>query len=199
MANPKLPEFDENSPLRPARFGHIVLKSNHFDEMAKWYKGVLNAEALFELPGLCFLTYDDEHHRVLIFSDPEAIDRPKNTAGVAHFAYLFNNLTELMAAYERIRDEEKVTPTYCVNHGFQFSLYYNDPDGNEVELGCDNFETRAQIQEWFDKGLFAKNFYGYEFDPEDVWKMHKDGVPDAEIFDKTYQGPEPDLPISTGA
>ncbi len=33
MENPRLPEFDERSPLRPARFGHLVLRSGRFDEM----------------------------------------------------------------------------------------------------------------------------------------------------------------------
>ena len=58
MANPRLPEFDENSPLRPSRFGHIVLRTSRFKEMAPWYKTVLNAEPLFELPVGTFLTFD---------------------------------------------------------------------------------------------------------------------------------------------
>lgn len=192
MDNPKLPEFDESSPLRPARFGHIVLRTNRFPEMTRWYKTVLNAQPIFEVPRACFLTYDDEHHRVLIFRDPKATDRPETAAGVAHFAYLFNGLTDLMSAYARLRDEEGITPTSCVNHGFQFSLYYHDPDQNEVELGCDNFATRQEIQDWFDEGHFAKNFYGYEFDPEDVYAMHVSGVSDAEIYDRTYQARPPD-------
>lgn len=194
MVNPKLPEFDESSPLRPARFGHIVLRTNRFDEITRWYKTVLNAQPIFEIQGACFLTYDDEHHRVLIVRDPKATDRPETAAGVAHFAYLFNDLTDLMSAYARLRDEESITPTNCVNHGFQFSLYYHDPDQNEVELGCDNFATRQEIQDWFDEGHFAKNSYGYEFDPEDVYAMHRSGVPDAEIYDRTYQGRAPDRP-----
>lgn len=192
MANPVLPEFDDSAPLRPARFGHIVLRSNHFDEMTRWYKAVLNARPLFERTGACFLTYDDEHHRVLIFSDPNATDRPATAAGVAHFAYLFNNLTELMSTYERLRDEEKITPTYCVNHGFQFSLYYHDPDKNEVELGCDNFATRQEINDWFAEGHFATNFYGYNFDPEEVYEWHKNGVSDEQVFADTYKGDAPD-------
>ena len=34
LRNPRLPEFDEKSPLRPARFGHIVIRSPNFAEMA---------------------------------------------------------------------------------------------------------------------------------------------------------------------
>ena len=192
MANPVLPEFDENSPLRPARFGHIVLRSNHFKEMVRWYKTVLNAQPVFEVPGAAFLTYDDEHHRVLIFNDPGATDRPETAAGVAHWAYLFNGLTELFTAYARLR-EEGLTPTYCVNHGFQFSLYYHDPDKNEVELGCDNFATRQEINEWFAEGHFAKNFYGYDFDPAEVYEWHLAGTSDEKIFADTYKGEAPDL------
>ncbi len=200
VANPRLPEFDERSPLRPARFSHIVLRTRRFKQMAPWYKAVLNAEALFEIPTGAFLTYDDEHHRVLIIQPPgipepaeDEPPRPPALEGVAHWAYLFDSLTDLMTTYARLRDEHQIVPTYCVNHGFQFSLYYNDPDGNEVELGCDNFETREEMNDWFAEGHFAKNFYGYNFDPEAVYKWHTEGVPDAEIFERTYQGEHPDL------
>lgn len=192
MENPRLPEFDESSPLRPARFGHIVLRTARFAQMAPWYKKLLNAEPMFETSFLCFLTFDDEHHRVLIATDPNAKDRDPKACGVAHFAYLFDTLTDLMTSYARLR-EDGIKPTYCVNHGFQSSLYYHDPDGNEVELGVDNFATRQEINDWFEEGHFAKNFYGYDFDPEQVYQWHREGVPDAEIFARTYTGPAPDL------
>jgi catechol 2,3-dioxygenase-like lactoylglutathione lyase family enzyme len=192
MDNPRLPEFDENSPLRPARFGHIVLRTARFQEMAPWYKTVLNAEPLFETPFATFLTFYSEHHGLIVAHDPNAIERDSRAAGVAHFAYLFDSLGDLMTTYGRLR-EEGITPTYCVNHGFQFSLYYHDPDRNEVELGCDNFATRDEINAWFEEGHFAKNVYGYEFDPELVYKWHREGVPDAKIFADTYGGEEPDL------
>ena len=192
MDNPRLPEFDENSPIRPSRFGHIVLRTAQFDAMAPWYKTVLKAEPLFETPFATFLTFDDEHHRVLIASDPNATPRDTSAAGVAHFAYLYDSLAKLMTTYGRLRDEG-ITPTYCVNHGFQFSLYYHDPDKNEVELGCDNFQTRQQMNDWFAEGHFAKNVYGYDFDPEEIYKWHQEGVPDEKIFESTYGGEAPDL------
>ena len=192
MANPRLPEFDENSPLRPARFSHIVLKTSRFKEMAHWYKTVLNAEPLFEIPLGAFLTFDDEHHRVLIIQDPSCTPREPTAEGVAHWAYLYDSLSDLMTTYGRLK-AEGITPTYCVNHGFQFSLYYHDPDRNEVELGCDCFETREELNQWFSNGLFAKNFYGYNFDPDYAYQRHRDGVPDARVFEETYRGEAPDL------
>ena len=67
-------------------------------------------------------------------------------------------------------------------------------DGFDLVLdGCDNFATRQEMNDWFDEGHFAKNVYGYDFDPEDVYKWHAAGVPDAEIFERTYGGEAPDL------
>lgn len=193
MENPRLPEFDESSPLRPARFGHIVLRTRQFDVMASWYKTVLNAEPLFETPFASFLTFDDEHHRLLVAQDANATPRDTSAVGVAHWAYLFDSLGDLMTTYGRLK-EEGITPSYCVNHGFQFSLYYHDPDKNEVELGCDNFATRKQLNDWFAEGHFAKNVYGHEFDPDEVYKWHCEGVSDAQIFERTYdQDERPDL------
>jgi len=195
MDNPRLPEFDASSPLRPSRFGHIVLRTTRFQEMAAWYKTVLNAEPLFELPIATFLTFDDEHHRVLIIQDPRTKTRgegDEHLEGVAHWAYLFDSLTDLFTTYARLRSQG-ITPSLCVNHGFQFSLYYRDPDNNEVELGCDNFKTREEMNTWFSNGQFAKNFYGYDFDPEQAYARHREGISDETIFAETYKGQAPDL------
>ena len=49
------------------------------------------------------------------------------------------------------------------------------------------------MNDWFDEGHFAKNVYGYDFDPEEIYSWHREGVPDAEIFARTYGGEAPDL------
>ncbi len=185
VANPKLPEFDASSPLRPARFSHIVLRSARYREMVDWYKTFLNAEPLFENDRVCFLTYDDEHHRLLVANDPGATPRPADAEGVGHWAYLFNDLDELMTAYTRLEGEGFV-PKYAVNHGFQVSIYYRDPDNNEVELGCDVFETRQEMNDWFAKGYFRDNFFGHTFEPKDVLAWMQEGQSAAAIFERTY-------------
>ncbi len=185
VENPRLPEFGEDAPLRPARFSHIVLRSARYTEMVDWYKTFLNARPLFENGRVCFLTYDDEHHRLLVGHDPDATPRPATAEGVGHWAYLFNDLGELMTSYERLKGEGFV-PKYAVNHGFQVSIYYRDPDDNEVELGCDVFDSRDEMNAWFEKGYFRDNFFGHVFDPDEVLKWHHEGVPAAEIFERTY-------------
>jgi catechol-2,3-dioxygenase len=186
IPNPRLPVFDERSPLRPARFGHIVLKTARHDQMNAWYKTFLNTEAMFEGPIGSFLTYDDEHHRVFLLNDPGATPRDPRASGLAHFAYLFDSLTDLLCSYERLRDLG-IAPAYCVNHGFQLSFYFADPDGNEVELGCDCFPTRDAIDEWFATGAFTEDQFGSVVEPEALLEMTRSGMTDAEVLRVSYR------------
>jgi catechol-2,3-dioxygenase len=39
-----------------------------------------------------------------------------------------------------------ITPHFTVDHGMTTSFYYVDPDGNSVELQCDNMNCIVQIQ-----------------------------------------------------
>ena len=78
-------------------------------------------------------------------------------------------------------------PAYCVNHGFMTSFYYLDPDGNEVELGVDNFPDNDATNQWFSTGAFDENFFGYFCDPDFMLNRHFDGIADAIVFEETYK------------
>ncbi len=180
MATAHLPE---PSPphLRPSRFSHLVLKTAQFDAMKSWYKTVLSAKPMFENGIVCFLTYDEEHHRLMIGHDPSATPRDARASGVVHFAYAVETLEDLVNAYLRLKDEG-ILPHNCINHGFTTSLYFLDPDGNEVELQVDNYKTRDAMDAWFATGAFDRNFAGHAFDPEYMVERHRAGVPEDEIL-----------------
>lgn len=185
MATARLPE-PAPPHLRPSRFSHLVIQSPRFEEMVAWYKTVLGAEPMFENQVVSFLSYDEEHHRVMIGSNPSLKPRDPQAAGVVHFAYAVETLDDLVNSYLRLKGEG-IVPHSCVNHGFTTSLYYHDPDGNEVELAVDNFDTREAMNEWFATGAFDRNFFGVPFDPEYVVKRQREGASDREIFEETYQ------------
>ncbi len=171
----------EPAHLRPSRFSHLVLKTPQFDKMTRWYKTVLAAKPMFENGVLCFLSYDEEHHRVMIGNDPSATPRDTKAAGVVHFAYAVETLEDLVAAYLRLKDVG-IVPDHCINHGFTTSLYYFDPDGNEVELQVDNQKTREEMDAWFATGAFDRNFVGFSFDPERMVALHREGIPEDQIL-----------------
>jgi catechol-2,3-dioxygenase len=186
MATARLPE-PAPPHLRPSRFSHLVLKTARFDAMTAWYKTVLSARPMFENEAVCFLTYDEEHHRVMIGRDPNATPRDPRAAGVVHFAYAVETLADLVNAYERL-EAQGIVPHHCINHGFTTSLYYLDPDGNEVELQVDNYKDRDAMNAWFATGAFDGNFVGVRFDPERMVELHRQGVAEDRILQKELYG-----------
>lgn len=166
---------------RPSRFSHLVLQTSRFREMTDWYKTFLNAKPMLENDVVCFLSYDEEHHRVMIGNNPDCTPRDPKAGGVVHFAYAVETLEDLVNTYLRLEDAG-IVPARCLNHGFTTSLYYLDPDGNEVEYQVDNFRTREEMDAWFATGAFDRNFVGFSFDPEYMVERHRAGVPQDQIL-----------------
>jgi len=182
MAIAHLPE-PEPPHRRPSRFSHLVLQTPQFEEMTAWYKTVLSAKPMFENAVVCFLTYDEEHHRVMIGRNPNSTPRDPKAAGVVHFAYAVETLEDLVNAYLRL-EAAGIVPHNCINHGFTTSLYYHDPDGNEVELAVDNYKSREAMDAWFATGAFDRDFVGRPFDPDYMVERFRAGVPEDEILQK---------------
>ena len=194
MQVPGLPETEPAS-VRPSRFSHIVLQTSNFEPMANWYKNVLRAKPILEIPGMgSFLTYDDEHHRVLIIYRPGLKPQGKKTVGVVHWAYAFATLEQLVNGYERLKGDG-IKPRECIHHGFTLSYYYDDPDGNDVELAVDVFESRSDLDAWLKSGKLAQSPIGCFVDPEDILGRKRRGDADKDIFKATGQG-EPINPMA---
>ena len=165
----------------PIRFAHVVFRTARFDEMRRWYETVLGAQVVMGNPMIAFLTYDDEHHRIALLHVPGAPDRSPDAAGVEHVAYTYASLADLVATYERLK-AAGIAPYWTINHGPTTSMYYRDPDGNQVELQVDNFPTAAELDAWFRSGAFAKNPIGVEYDPDELVRKVHAGVPHAELI-----------------
>ena len=138
----------ETQPVSPAKFAHFVLRTGQFDKMAEWYKTLLNARIVFRDERLCFLSYDDEHHRLALIHIPGLAPRDPESAGTDHVAYSYRDLGELLATYKRLK-AAGILPHWPINHGVTTSMYYRDPDNNRVELQIDNFATAGRAGRLF--------------------------------------------------
>ena len=124
---------EEEAMASPVKLSHIVLQTNRIAAMREWYLAVLGGEVVHENPHLCFLAYDDEHHRIALLNFGPLAKKGEADVGLHHFAFTFASLGELLGSYERLKGQD-IAPHWCVNHGPTTSLYYRDPDGNGVEL-----------------------------------------------------------------
>lgn len=160
--------------IPPARLAHFVLRTSRFQEMIDWYKTVLGAEAAFQNEILAFLSYDDEHHRVAFLNMPDLAEQQEGVAGFHHAAFTYSSLSDLMATYKRLRDVG-IKPIFPINHGPTTSMYYQDPDGNQIELQVDNYDQIEDATAFFYSPAFAENPIGVEFDPEDLLRRVEAG------------------------
>src|SRR5262252_8870893 len=167
--------------ISPAKFAHFVLRTGQFDKMAEWYQTVLGARIVFHDERLCFLSYDDEHHRLALINIPGLPVRNPDAVGTDHVAYSYNNLGELLSTYRRLRTHG-ILPHWPINHGVTTSMYYRDPDDNRVELQIDNFPTTEELQGYFQSAAFAANPVGVTYDPEQLVRDYEAGVPIADLL-----------------
>jgi len=172
---------EANDTVSPAKFAHLVLYTKKYQEMVDWYCAFLGAQVTGATMGLAFLTYDDEHHRVAIIEKPDYKDLEPNTVGLAHFAFCYASLGDLIAHYETMK-ARGVMPVRTINHGPTTSLYYRDPDGNAVESQVDNFPTIEALNAWFAKGKFDENPIGVHFDFEELTARYRAGEPEADLL-----------------
>ena len=168
-------------PVSPAKFAHFVLRTGQVDNMAEWYRTVLAARIVFRDERLCFLSYDDEHHRLALIQVPGLEPRDPNGTGTDHVAYSYRNLGDLLATYRRLK-AAGILPHWPINHGVTTSMYYRDPDNNRVELQIDNFTTEAECQAYFQSVAFRDNPVGVTYDPEDLCRRYEAGEPIAELL-----------------
>jgi catechol-2,3-dioxygenase len=176
----------------PKKLSHIVLQTNRREQMVEWYCTVLGAEILYQNKHIAFISYDDEHHRVA-FIDPGPLNdkapsegktaRAGNEVGLHHVAFTFGGLEELADHYEWLKTQG-VQPHRCVNHGMTTSMYFYDPDRNQVELLVDNFATAAEGQDYMRRRSAAdKNPVGIDFEPDELVARVRKGLRIEELVD----------------
>ena len=181
-------KLDADADIRPSKFAHFVVQTSQYQTLIDWYKTVLRAEEVFRNDMLCFMTFDDEHHRLAIANIPGLQPAPKRTQGVAHLAYSYRNLGELLANYVRLK-AHGITPFWPINHGMTVSMYYKDPDGTAIEFQVDVLPTKQDLRAYFAGDEFRANPIGVIFDPDQMVRDYEAGVPE-EVLIKRPPLPE---------
>lgn len=176
--------------ISPVRLAHVVLRTSpeKFQEMVSFYKTFLGAHAVLENEMLSFLTYDDEHHRIAIVALPGLKPKDSTTSGLEHISFTFDNINDLLGAYTQ-RKELGIKPIWSVNHGPTLSIYYRDPDGNNLETQIDSFDTPEEATAAMQTDDFKVNPFGVDFDPEDYIEKLKQGVLVKQLLERPVTGP----------
>jgi hypothetical protein len=79
-----------------------------------------------------------------------------------------------------------VLPVLAINHGPTTSMYYADPDGNQIELQIDNFAAPQEGTAFMESESFANNPVGEVFDPKTILRRLRTGEPASELAAPTW-------------
>lgn len=173
-------------PTPPTKLAHVVYRTRRFEEMLIWYAKVFDAKVQYRNPALAFLTFDEEHHR-FAFADLSVIRPHESDAddrgmiGVDHVAWEYGTLLDLLENFEELKAKD-IEPYWAVNHGMSASLYYADPDGNQMEFTVDAFDNKSEASAYFHGDQIGENPVGIEYDPGEWLASLRAGVPQSKLM-----------------
>lgn len=180
---------EDTITIRPI-LHHINLKTSRLREMIEWYGTVVGMKSNYTFPGGAWLTNDEANHRIALLVSPQLSDDPDKLMhnGFHHSAFEYPSMGDLLDTYSRLK-VLGIEPHASLDHGLTTSFYYEDPDGNSVELQTDNFGSWQESSEWMRTSpQFAANPIGMPVDPEKMVVARKAGASFAELHERAYNG-----------
>ena len=164
-------------PIIAPKLHHTTFTTKRLDEMVAWYENVAGLIPAFHFEEAAWLTNDEANHRIAFLSPP-GLKHPEDkghTTGIHHTAFEYATFDQWLDNYIRLRDQG-IKPFLYLDHGITMSIYYQDPDGNGVEIQVDCFGNWEDSKQWISSALeFAENPIGAWFDPEKLVEARDSG------------------------
>ncbi len=162
--------------IRPQRIAHVVIKVRDLDRSKKFYMDVMGLDLMGEIPQprVAFLAaHRRDHHEIgLLEVGPQAGDPKPSDVGLVHIAFRLETEQELVAAYRELKERD-VKIHFTVDHGVTRSVYFFDPDGNELEVYVDNTPERIAAMPNAYAGLEKLDFAPNELGMRDLFAPPK--------------------------
>ena len=124
--------------MRLKEIGHVLLRVLDLERSKKFYSEVLGFHVLEEDPahGGTFMALPGQSHSIDLFQVKDAAAAEGQTPGVrglGHIAFRVESEDALKDAHAALR-EHGVEITRTIDHVSQKSVYFEDPDGNTLEI-----------------------------------------------------------------
>jgi catechol-2,3-dioxygenase len=120
-----------SSQCRNTGIHHVGLRASDPAAAAEFYRDILGMEIVggsspdHPIGASAFLSSrpDEESHEIALFANP----------AFAHIAFKVSSLAELRSIHARVV-ERNIPLKFAADHGVSLAFYFNDPDGNMIEV-----------------------------------------------------------------
>ena len=155
------------------RIGHCALRVKDEERSKRFYTDVLGFQLMEEDPGHggVFMSLPGDGHTI----DLVAVDKPETATadvddregvGLIHIAFRVGSYDALKEAYDTLK-AHGVEVLRLMDHVSQRSIYFNDPDGNGLEIYYEYLNAR----ELFLKGRGDEDLPFTFDDPLPAWAV----------------------------
>ena len=125
------------------QLGHVVLKVRDMDRSERFYTEVLGlpVAARLDAPPMTFFSLGNHHDFAITGVGPNAPDPAPNSPGLFHVAFKVGESTDELREAKAHLDALGVEIAMTADHTVTESIYFNDPDGNTIEVYVDVSEV----------------------------------------------------------
>ncbi len=129
-------------------WSHAVLNVRSLDTMLDFYTGTMGFTVSDrgplgeDAPDIVFMSQSEDEHHQLAMVEAKQDDAPPNSLN--HLAFRVDSFDDVREMNRRL--EERKVEILPLSHGNTLSLYFNDPEGNGIEVFWDTPWHVAQPQ-----------------------------------------------------
>ena len=125
--------------------GHVVLKVRDQERAEAFYNGLLGIPIAARYPQMSatFFTLGNHHDFAIVAIGDDAQDPPPKSPGLMHVAFRIGDSIEALRE-AKAELERAGLQVQARDHVVSKSIYFNDPDGNCIELYVDGSDAWKQ-------------------------------------------------------
>ena len=127
--------------VQPKRVGHVVLNVKDVEVSTKFYTDIIGFQIAKQSDTATFLTCGKIHHDLALFKAKQSF-RLEGGVGLNHMALQVEDF-DMLTKYHDVLTSNNIEIDRTTDHGMTSSIYLTDPDGNGIELFCNNQDDPA--------------------------------------------------------
>lgn len=159
-----------------ARITHIGLNVGDLGRSVDFYSRALGMKVMKSAEGrFATVSFGYQHHDIaLIPAAPGSQASAPMNVGMNHFAIEVRDYEDFVRYYGRLKDA-KVLIERVIDHRTGMGIYFKDPDGNSLEIWCENLPTMADAIRFGTtmSEEFEENHIGYPIDAEQMYRDYQ--------------------------